>query len=73
MRNINNKYCVRYLDHGQKDYVKPKGKKMVSYIALEIAENGELFDFVANTGPFSEQLTRYYAQQLIEGLKGCHD
>jgi len=45
----------------------------VSYIALEIAEKGELFDFVANTGSFSEIVSRYYFNQLITGLKSCHD
>jgi len=45
----------------------------VSYIALEICEGGELFDFVANTGSFEESVCRYYFKQLINGLKGAHD
>ena len=60
MQNLNHKYCVRYLNHGQAEYVKPSGTKQISYIALEIAELGELFDFVANTGAFSEPVCRYY-------------
>lgn len=54
MSQLNHKFIVKYLNHGQKEYVKPSGTKMVSYIALEIAELGELFDFVANTGAFTE-------------------
>jgi len=61
MMQIEHERLVRYLNHGQTEYTKPSGKnKTVSYIALEIAEKGELFDFVANTGLFSEPVARYY-------------
>jgi serine/threonine protein kinase len=30
------------------------------YIALEIAEGGELFDYIASGGRFPEPLARYY-------------
>ena len=45
----------------------------MSYIALELAEAGELFDFVANTGRFSEKVSRHYFKQLCAALKSCHD
>ena len=32
----------------------------VIYIALELAEGGELFDYVAITGRFSERIARFY-------------
>lgn len=72
MNDLNHKHVVKYLNHGQKDYVKPSGTKSVSYIALEIAEKGELFDFIANTGSFSEEVARYYFKQLCSGLDDCH-
>jgi serine/threonine protein kinase len=72
MNNLNHKHVVKYLSHGQADYIKPSGKKSVSYIALEIAEKGELFDFIANTGAFCEETSRYYFKQLISGLEDCH-
>jgi len=34
--------------------------KTVTFISLELAEGGELFDYVANTGVFSEGVARYY-------------
>ena len=38
-----------------------KGKsKEVSYICLEIAQGGELFDFIACSGKFSEEYARYF-------------
>ena len=61
MTQLNHQNIVRYLSHGTKEYTKPNGKsKMVDYIAMEICEHGELFDFVANSGSFSENVTRFY-------------
>jgi serine/threonine protein kinase len=36
-----------------------KGSKEVTYIILELAEGGELFDIVAFCGPYAEPLARY--------------
>ena len=46
--------------------------KTVFYIVLELASGGELFDFVAQTGAFKENVARYYFKQLIEGLDYVH-
>ena len=37
-----------------------KETKSVNFIVLELAEGGELFDFIANTGRFGESLARYF-------------
>lgn len=34
--------------------------KTIDYLAIELAENGELFDYIAETGRFSEREARYY-------------
>merc|ERR1739848_359501 len=34
------------------------------YAALELAQNGEIFDYLANTGRFSEPVARFYFRQL---------
>ena len=40
---------------------KPNGaKEPVIYIVLELATGGELFDYVATTGRFSETISRFY-------------
>jgi len=42
-------------------YEKPgKPSRNVTYIVLELALGGELFDFVAISGKFDEPLARYY-------------
>ena len=52
---------------------KENGKKeAVIYIVLELATGGELFDYVATTGRFSETIARFYFRQLIEGLDYVH-
>lgn len=61
MSKLNHQNIVKYLEFGHDNYVKPNKKaRQVSFIALELAEGGELFDFVANTGRFSEAVARYY-------------
>tara|TARA_B110000285_G_C14828257_1_gene469677 strand:- start:211 stop:441 length:231 start_codon:yes stop_codon:yes gene_type:complete len=40
---------------------------------LEICQGGELFDFIAHGGAFSEPVARHFFKQFMEGLKYCHD
>ena len=43
------------------EYVKRNGEKRnVMFIALELAEGGELFEYVSNCGAFSEDVARTY-------------
>ena len=44
----------------------------VAYIAQELVSRGELFDFVATTGAFSEKICRYYFKQLLMALHYLH-
>ena len=41
--------------------VKTNGeRKAVIYIVYELLSGGELFDFIAETGPFSEEVSRFF-------------
>lgn len=42
-------------------------------IVLEYAEGGELFDYIAETGRFSEKVSRTYLHQLLNGLNYMHN
>lgn len=54
-------------------YEKKNGTKLqVILVVLELATGGELFDFLAFTGPFEEAIARTYFQQLIAGIAHCH-
>jgi serine/threonine protein kinase len=44
----------------------------VAYIAQELVSGGELFDFVATTGAFSDKICRYYFKQILMGLHYLH-
>jgi serine/threonine protein kinase len=73
MVKLDHKHIVDYLEWGRSDYVK-KGKaaREVDFIALELASGGELFDFVSNSGPFDEDVARYFFHQFMDGLGYCH-
>ena len=52
---------------------KKSGDKVpVAYIAQEPVLGGELFDYVANTGPFTEEICRYYFKQMLLGVHYIH-
>ena len=42
------------------------------FLIMEYASGGELFDYVANSGPFNEKIVRYYAKQLIQSVHYIH-
>lgn len=50
---------------GELDFKEP-------YIVLELAEKGVLIDYLIFTGFLSEDISRYYFKQLIEGIKHIH-
>ena len=44
----------------------------VNYIVLEIAQGGELFDFIAMSGRFEEPLARHFFKEFMSGLDHVH-
>lgn len=66
---------IRQYEYGSADYIRADGsvKRKCEFIVLEIAKGGELFDYVANSGPFSEDEARFYFKQLLGGLDYCHN
>lgn len=73
MKNLDHTHVIKQIETGSAEYKKKKGdSKQVSYIVLELAQGGELFDYIANTGAFSEPVARYFFNQLLSGLDHCH-
>lgn len=65
---------IRQIEYGTGQYRKNgKIKRHCNYIVLEIAQGGELFDFIAKSGPLSEDEARYFFCQLLDGLNYCHN
>lgn len=65
---------VKYFEFKEKaTWVKKSGKTVeVAYIAQEMIPGGEFFDYVANSGPFSESICRYYFKQMLRGINYIH-
>jgi hypothetical protein len=54
---------IRLIEAGKGKQSNPKKKedKEVNFIVLELASGGELFDFIAMGGRFSEEVGRHYS------------
>jgi len=46
--------------------------KPAAILVLELAEGGELFDYLMYAGYFDESLARTYMKQLVSALEACH-
>jgi serine/threonine protein kinase len=53
---------IHLYDYDEKVYEKQSSKenRLVNFIAIELAQGGELFNIVAQTGRFDDQLSRFY-------------
>ncbi len=62
MSHLNHPNIVNFIEYVQDGNEKKRnGREVpVQYIVLELATGGELFDYVAMTGRFSENVARYY-------------
>ena len=73
MKILDHPHVINQIEYGTDTYIKNSGKeKTVSYIVLELALGGELFDFIAIAGKLDESMARYYFKQFMEGLNYCH-
>ena len=43
-------------------------QKRVAYIVQEMISNGELYGYIANSGPFGTAMTKYYFKQMLAGI-----
>ncbi len=62
MRHLNHPNIVNLLDCGDNAFVEKSNDRKIPviWIALELATGGELFDYVAMGGAFSERVCRFY-------------
>ena len=74
MKQLEHRNILKVIEYSDKEVILNANKKEVevSYIAIEFAENGEFFDFIADSERFSEKTARYYFHQLIEALEYIH-
>ena len=65
---------VRLYEYNDKGVmIKKSGKERpVIYLVFDLITGGELFDYVAVSGRFSDKLARHYFRQLIDALEFVH-
>lgn len=75
LKKMNHKNILRLIDYSDKEVATKKdGTTLnVAFTALEYAEGGELFDYVAETGKFSAKEARFFFHQLIDALEYIHN
>lgn len=66
MKQLNHPGIINLYDFNDNAVITyPNGSSLnVFYLALELANGGELFDFIATTGKFSEEVARFYFHQM---------
>jgi len=75
MSNLDHPNIVKLHEYSDKGVInKANGKNIpVLYLVLDLITGGELFDYVAIGGKFSEKIARHYFKQLITALEFIHN
>lgn len=75
MKNLRHPNLVNVIAANESGIIVSEGHKdSIMYIGVELAENAELFDYIADPGKeFSETFARHYFKQILSGLKSMHD
>ncbi|CAI2368000.1 unnamed protein product [Moneuplotes crassus] len=74
MKNLSHPNIINLIDFSDTEQYKQANgaSEDVFYLALELANGGELFDFIAQTGKFSEEVARFYFHQLCDAFEYLH-
>lgn len=74
MRKLDHENIIRLKGHGHDQTLKQEGKtdEKVHFMALEPCMGGELFDFIAESGRFSDKVCRYFFKQILSALNHMH-
>jgi len=73
--DLNHENIIKiYEIYQDEEYRKRNGKVVKrTILVLEYAENGEIYDYISETGAFSEPVCRYFMNQILLALKHCHE
>lgn len=74
MKQLKHDNIINLIDFNDScEFKKPNGVSTpVFFLALELANGGELFDFIAQTGKFTEPVARFYFRQLCDAFEYLH-
>ncbi|CAD8190612.1 unnamed protein product [Paramecium pentaurelia] len=73
-RGLNHKNLIKLLNfHVNEEYTKRSGKKEIkSCLVYDYMKDGELYEYLSQTGPFKEETARTFFHQLIDVLSYLH-
>ena len=70
---LNHPNIVNMIEYKTDGHFEKGSKKTdISYIVLELADGGELIDYVMTNGPFEEKMSRFFFSQIIDTLQYIH-
>lgn len=70
---LNHPNIINMIEYNTKGNFEKNGKSTeISYIALELADGGELIDYVMTNGPFEERMSRFFFTEIITCLEYIH-
>lgn len=77
LQKLNHPNIINLIDHSNKGTLAKSNGIIINFAsvffsALELARNGEIFDYIKETGNFPEKVSRFYFKQLISALEECN-
>jgi carbon catabolite-derepressing protein kinase len=74
LQSIQHPNIIKLKDFGENaTLIKKDGtEEQVVYVVLELAEGGEMLDYM-DKGGFSDDICRYFFRQLVDALESCHN
>ena len=75
LRALNHPNVIRIVGSGvDVQWMQSGDQKTGAFLATELVENGELFDFlISPRGAFSEPIAKYLFKQMLKGMNYIHD
>ena len=72
--NLHHKHIAKHYSCCARGTIrKNNSEELVSYIVQEPILGGELYDYIAHTGCFSEKVCRYFFKQMLKAVNHLHD
>lgn len=74
LKNLEHENVIRLFEFTEGVLHKPNGtsKSGVVYAVIELAQGGEVFQFLMSTGKFPQNIARFYFKAILAGLNYCH-
>ena len=73
LKNLNHPNIIKLINFAVTTAdVLPNSKVPEAYMVMELAEGGELYSWLKDVGPFSEEICRFYFKQMLKAIHYSH-